>query len=371
MFQKTGANLLHISVTDHRSIYLLDACTQNGVQTFDPPIVYDSIKRPYMELFQTENDMLVGANADTALHYMLSLPDAAILLLTDAETEKSVLRLLLNQTEDRPRDYIIVLPTMGTENCAAAARLIQEAACGRKILQRIVNYAQNNCPGTMHDKLKIYPNAFTGIALDILAKQDYRNILTDPIHTGTISILSTDKQNILDSLLRSNIPLNTPMWITVRAGKQANSVMSGMALETWECGLKFKPDGTQPEQLIAYSIIQDFEILNEQKDAAQSDTDARAILLRKDHGMPLTSEEIIRMAELLELGHDSSFEQVTIEGMYDTALGFIKTEHPEKRADFNVEAYEDQVRQILNQTDAENVRRSILGVDTLLTTKLP
>lgn len=85
----------------------------------------------------------------------------------------------------------------------------------------------------------------------------------------------------------------------------------------------------------------------------------------------MTSEEIIRMAELLELGHDSSFEQVTIEGMYDTALGFIKIEHPEKRADFNVEAYEDQVRQILNQTDAENVRRSILGIETLLTAKLP
>lgn len=77
------------------------------------------------------------------------------------------------------------------------------------------------------------------------------------------------------------------------------------------------------------------------------------------------------MAELLELGHDSSFEQVTIEGMYDTALGFIKIEHPEKRADFNVEAYEDQVRQILNQTDAENGHRSILGIETLLTAKLP
>ena len=371
MFQKTGVNLLHISVTDHRSIYLLDACTQNGVQTFDPPIVYDSIKRPYMELFQTENDMLTGANADTALHHMLSLPDAAILLLTDDETKKSVLRLLLNQTEDRPREYIIVLPIMGAENCAAAARLIQEAACGRKILQRVINYAQNNCPSAMHDKLKIYPNAFTGIALDILAKQDYRNILTDPIHAGMVSILNTDKQSILDSLLRSNIPLNTPMWITVRAGKQANSVMSGMALETWECGLKFKPNGTQPEQLIAYSIIQDFEILNEQKDAAQSDTDARAILLRKGHGTPLTSEEIIRMAELLELGHDSVFEQVTIEGMYDTALGFIKIERPAEQTDFHVEAYEDQVKQILNQTDAENVRRSILGVDTLLTTKLP
>ena len=44
------------------------------------------------------------------------------------------------------------------------------------------------------------------------------------------------------------------------------------------------------------------------------------------------------MAELLELSHNSSFEQVTIKGMYDTALGFIKIEHPEKRADFNVEA---------------------------------
>ena len=77
------------------------------------------------------------------------------------------------------------------------------------------------------------------------------------------------------------------------------------------------------------------------------------------------------MAELLELGHDSSFEQVTIEGMYDTALGFIKIEHPEKRADFNVEAYEDQVRQILNQTDAENGHRNILGIETLLTAKLP
>lgn len=370
MLQKTGANLLHISVTDHRSIYLMDICTQNGVQTFHPPVAYDSIKRPYMELFQTENDMLTGANADTALHYMLSLPDAAILLLTDDETKKSVLRLLLNQTEDRPRDYIIVLPTMGAENCAAAARLIQEAACGRKILQRVINHAQNNCPGVMHDKLKIYPNAFTGIALDILAKQDYRNILTDPIHAGMVSILNTDKQSILDSLLRSNIPLNTPMWITVRAGKQTNSVMSGMALETWECGLKFKPNGTQPEQLIAYSIIQDFEILNEQKDAAQSDTNARAILLRKCHGMPLTSEEIIRMAELLELGQDSVFEQVTIEGMYNMALGFIKIEHPEKQTNFNIEAYGDQVKQILNQTDAETVRRSILGVDTLLTTKL-
>lgn len=84
----------------------------------------------------------------------------------------------------------------------------------------------------------------------------------------------------------------------------------------------------------------------------------------------ITPEEIIRMAELLELGQDSVFEQVTIEGMYDTALGFIKIEHPEKRADFNVEAYKDQVKQILNQTDAETVRRSILGVDTLLTTKL-
>ena len=49
MFQKTGANLLHISVTDHRSIYLMDICTQNGVQTFHPPVAYDSIKRPYME----------------------------------------------------------------------------------------------------------------------------------------------------------------------------------------------------------------------------------------------------------------------------------------------------------------------------------
>lgn len=371
MFQKTGANLLHISVTDHRSIYLMDICTQNGVQTFDPPIVYDSIKRPYMELFQTENDMLTGANADTALHHMLSLPDAAILLLTDDETKKSVLRLLLNQTEDRPRDYIIVLPIMGAENCAAAARLIQETACGRKILQRIMNYAQNNCPDALYGKLKVYPDAFTGIALDILAKQDYRNILTNPIHAGMVSILNTDKQSILDSLLRSNIPLNTPMWITVRAGKQANSVMSGMALETWECGLKFKPNGTQPEQLIAYSTIQDFEILHEQTDAAQSDTDAKAILLRKGHGTPLTSEEIIRIAELLALGHDASFEQVTIEGMYDTALGFIKIEHPGKRADFNVEAYGDQVKQILNQTDAENVRRNILGIETLLTTKLP
>lgn len=380
MFQKTGANLLHISAADHRSVYLLDACTQNGVQNFNPPVAYDSIQRPYLDLFKNENisaltgaNAWVGANADTALHYMISRPDAHIIMLTDEETAKSILRLLLNQTENMDRDYIIVLPTMGAENCTAAARLIQEAVCGRKILRRIMNYAQNHCADSMKDKLKIRAEDFVGLTQDILSKQNYRDILTDPAHTGATPAINADKQNILGILLRANIPLDTAMRITVRTDRHKSHTMTGTALEAWESGLKFKPSDAQPEQLLAYSDIQDFEILDNSENADKTETAAnfRAILLRKEHCVPLTSDEIIRMAELLALGHDSVFEQVTIEGMYDTALGFIKITNKDALDDFNIDDYTKQVKRILNDEFSANGKYDILGVDTLLTEKLP